>query len=144
MSFPIVSVSLVAFLSGLLFQHSLADSRLVVRAKDANTYCFILPKSRMTIGESENGSNDSVNSWCTQPYDGQWQLPNDFWTNGPHFVEKRYNDGNLRYRQITGCINADRLPTLVPSDGGGQYDSNGGEGGRGNPRDSTCRGCQYA
>lgn len=134
----------MAILNGLLFQQSFADSHLVVRAKNADTYCFILPKSRMSIGDSENGSNDLVNSWCTQPYDGQWQLPTDFWTDGPHFVEKRYKkSGDLRYKQITGCIDASKLPTLIPSDDGGQYDSNGGDGGRGNPTDSSCRGCKY-
>jgi hypothetical protein len=30
---------------------------------------------------------------------------------------------------------------LVDSDGGGQYDSSGGAGGKGNPQGSVCTGC---
>lgn len=41
---------------------------------------------------------------------------------------------------VTGCIRPETLDRLVPTDGGGQYDSSGGDGGQGNPRGSKCTG----
>ncbi|PPQ64978.1 hypothetical protein CVT24_008165, partial [Panaeolus cyanescens] len=43
----------------------------------------------------------------------------------------------------TGCINPETLDRLDPGDAGGQYDSSGGEGGRGNPVGSVCRGYSH-
>jgi len=41
---------------------------------------------------------------------------------------------------VTGCINTSTLDRLNPGDGGGQYDSSGGAGGKGNPIGSKCTG----
>lgn len=43
--------------------------------------------------------------------------------------------------KVTGCINASTLDRINPDDAGGQYDSSGGDGGLGNPRNSVCTGC---
>ncbi|KIJ94908.1 hypothetical protein K443DRAFT_109654, partial [Laccaria amethystina LaAM-08-1] len=45
------------------------------------------------------------------------------------------------YVQLTGCINAGTLDRINTDDAGGQYDSSGGDGGLGNPRNSVCTGC---
>ncbi|KAG8734775.1 hypothetical protein FRC12_018384, partial [Ceratobasidium sp. 428] len=45
-----------------------------------------------------------------------------------------------RFAQLTGCIRPETLSRLNPNDGGGQYDSSGGDGGKGNPQGSTCLG----
>lgn len=42
--------------------------------------------------------------------------------------------------QVTGCIRPETLDRLNPRDAGGQYDSSGGAGGRGNPVGSKCTG----
>ena len=42
---------------------------------------------------------------------------------------------------MTGCIRPETVDCLNPGDGGGQYDSSGGAGGRGNPQGSVCTGC---
>lgn len=44
---------------------------------------------------------------------------------------------------VTGCINVSTLDRLNPDDGGGQYDSNGGDNGTGNPEGSVCTGYVY-
>jgi hypothetical protein len=41
---------------------------------------------------------------------------------------------------VTGCIRPETLDRLNPDDGGGQYDSSGGDGGQGNPQGSVCIG----
>ena len=41
---------------------------------------------------------------------------------------------------MTGCIRPETLDRLNPDDGGGQYDSSGGDGGQGNPQGSKCTG----
>lgn len=108
---------------------------LQVHLTNANDYCFILPSTKKTIGESEDGG-DGAKSFCTKPVGGQGQLPTgtDAWKNGPNFLKKK------TYVQITGCIRTSKYNTLVKGDGGGQYDSNGGVGGKGNPRNSVCNG----
>lgn len=89
----------------------------------------------MTIGQSEDGGN-GAKSFCTKPRPGQGQLPtgSGAWKHGPNFKK------TSSYVQVTGCINTRKYSTLVPNDGGGQYDSNGGAGGKGNPRNSACTG----
>jgi hypothetical protein len=41
---------------------------------------------------------------------------------------------------VTGCIRPETVDRLNADDGGGQYDSSGGEGGQGNPQGSQCLG----
>lgn len=41
---------------------------------------------------------------------------------------------------VTGCIRPETVDRLNPRDAGGQYDSSGGAGGRGNPQGSACVG----
>ena len=44
---------------------------------------------------------------------------------------------------MTGCIRPEKLSRLNPNDAGGQYDSSGGVGGKGNPQDSQCLGYNH-
>lgn len=46
----------------------------------------------------------------------------------------------LKISKVTGCIRPENLSRLNVNDAGGQYDSSGGVGGRGNPQDSVCLG----
>ncbi|PKI83122.1 hypothetical protein MVES1_002884 [Malassezia vespertilionis] len=101
----------------------------VTNVKD---HCLILPKHKESIGDSERPGG--TRSFCTKPYDGsQGQLNSDFWTE-VHFKK------TSKYVQLTGCINPKVQSTLKLHDDGGQYDSNGGDGGKGNPRNSVCLG----
>ncbi len=45
---------------------------------------------------------------------------------------------------VTGCINPDSLDRLNADDDGGQYDSNGGPDGEGNPQGSMCLGWVFS
>ena len=47
------------------------------------------------------------------------------------------------YFPVTGCIRPEKLSRLNPNDAGGQYDSSGGAGGRGNPQGSICLGYKH-
>ncbi|KAF9370721.1 hypothetical protein CPB97_002526, partial [Podila verticillata] len=53
------------------------------------------------------------------------------------------SSGGLRFIQLTGCIRPETLDRLNSDDDGGQYDSSGGESGRGNPADSKCEGYNH-
>lgn len=108
---------------------------LQVHINSANDYCLILPSTKKTIGESEDGGN-GAKSFCTKPVGSQGKLPtsSDAWKNGPNYLKKN------TYVQITGCMRTSKFSTLVKGDGGGQYDSNGGLDGKGNPRYSICKG----
>ena len=44
---------------------------------------------------------------------------------------------------VTGCIRPATLDRLNPNDAGGQYDSSGGAGGKGNPQGSVCEGYNH-
>ena len=44
---------------------------------------------------------------------------------------------------MTGCIRPEKLSRLNPNDAGGQYDSSGGVGGKGNPQGSQCLGYNH-
>lgn len=53
----------------------------------------------------------------------------------------------LRVRKhlaVTGCIRPTHLSRLNANDAGGQYDSSGGAGGKGNPQGSVCLGCVFS
>lgn len=104
--------------------------------------CLILPEHKMDIGASEY--DGGAGSYCIDPKkNGQRQLPQGIWKNGGPFVVRGSDNGD--YIQLTGTFDADMVPVLNPHDagGGGQYDSNGGSDGRGNPRDSRCKGCEW-
>lgn len=60
---------------------------------------------------------------------------------GPYI---KNGQGKGAYKQITGCFRPSKVATIEPHDGGGQVDSNGGAGGRGNPANSACAGCEYS
>ena len=136
-SLNIFSAAFVASLASAVFA---APSALERRAAPDNTvwvtsvadHCLILPRHKMSVGDSESPGN--MRSFCTKPYSSkQGQLASDFWTKA-HFKKTD------KYVQITGCINPKVQSTLLSNDEGGQYDSNGGEGGRGNPAGSVCLG----
>lgn len=98
----------------------------------AADHCLILPRHKMSIGDSEQPGG--MKSFCTKPYSNvQGQLASNFWSE-VHFKKTKH------YVQLTGCINPSVQKTLLSKDGGGQYDSNGGDGGRGNPEGSVCLG----
>jgi len=93
----------------------------------------------------------------------QGQLPPDFWRNvefqsgGP--IGARYVQRELTFPSatlpgapmahpdhrfpVTGCIRPEIVSQLNPGDAGGQYDSNGGVGGMGNPQGSVCLGFNH-
>jgi hypothetical protein len=49
----------------------------------------------------------------------------------------------LIFSTVTGCIRPEKLDRLNPKDSGGQYDSSGGAGGKGNPQGSVCLGYKH-
>ncbi|KAI0035155.1 hypothetical protein K488DRAFT_68653 [Vararia minispora EC-137] len=99
---------------------------------------LIVPKSPHTnIGDSEHPGGTTT--WCSakgHTSEAQGTIPNSFWTNVAYASGTGKN--GKRYAQLTGCINPGTIDRLNPSDAGGQYDSNGGVGGIGNPQHSTC------
>ncbi|KXN82974.1 hypothetical protein AN958_01979 [Leucoagaricus sp. SymC.cos] len=94
------------------------------------------------IGDSEYpGGMQSYCSPAGRDNDSQGLIPDNFWSN----LEYRFGRGSKggKYAQLTGCIRPETIDRLNRSDGGGQYDSSGGAGGRGNPRDSVCAGYNH-
>lgn len=100
-----------------------------------------------------------MKTYCTPAgrYDSQQgQLPADFWSNVEFKTGTSSSGGRFAQRMlhylvvvyvlterlylVTGCIRPSHLSRLNPGDGGGQYDSSGGAGGRGNPEGSVCLG----
>ncbi|KAG8918265.1 hypothetical protein FRC02_002496 [Tulasnella sp. 418] len=79
-----------------------------------------------------------TNGCKPMPEGGQGQLASNFWKNVSY--KKGTGKTGKAYVQLTGCINTKTLDRLNPSDGGGQYDSSGGAGGKGNPQGSKCTG----
>ncbi|KAG5643276.1 hypothetical protein DXG03_001243 [Asterophora parasitica] len=115
----------------------------IVSITNANSFCMIMPRDPHTnIGDSEHPGG--MKTYCsaagrTSPQQGQ--LPAGFWR------DVQYKTGNgkngKRYAQLTGCIRPELLSRLNPRDEGGQYDSSGGVGGRGNPEGSKCTGYKH-
>lgn len=157
MKVTIATTSALVCVLGLFSYADAAKNSLTVHITDTSDYvseiplldyiqadercsfqCFILPKNRDTIGNAERPGG--MKSYCTKPIKGQGYLDPGFFTKGPYI-----KTGTKRgpYKQITGCINPRKAPTLIPGDGGGQVDSNGGADGRGNPANSACAGCEY-
>ncbi|CAE6332859.1 unnamed protein product [Rhizoctonia solani] len=111
-----------------------------VYVTDQNKYCMIMPRDAHTnIGDSEHPGG--MKAYCSSSgrYDNsQGKLPDNFWSNIA-FASGTSSRG-ARYAQLTGCIRPETLSRLNPDDGGGQYDSSGGDGGQGNPQGSVCLG----
>ncbi|KAE8221112.1 hypothetical protein CF319_g5477 [Tilletia indica] len=103
----------------------------------ANDFCMIMPKTRSTIGDSEYPGG--TRSYCVKPADpAQGHIVSGLWTR--KYFSNAPGKSGARQVQLTGCINPSASSRLIASDGGGQYDSNGGDGGQGNPRGSVCLG----
>ncbi|KAF7331420.1 Allergen protein [Mycena kentingensis (nom. inval.)] len=116
----------------------------IVYVTSAEKFCMIMPRDPHTnIGDSEH--TGGMKTYCSPAgrYNNplQGQLPADFWSN----VAFKTGNGpsGQRYAQLTGCIRPEKLSRLNPDDGGGQYDSSGGAGGRGNPEGSVCLGYKH-
>jgi hypothetical protein len=104
---------------------------------------MIMPRNpSTTIGNSETpGGTKTYCSPQGRYSSQQGQLPADFWSNVD--FQSGYSSRGARFAQLTGCIRPEKLSRLVPSDGGGQYDSSGGDGGLGNPQNSVCLGYNH-
>lgn len=127
-----VSRVLVGFMA-LFVSQSQQQGALQVRIKSKDDFCMVVPKDHFTnIGDSEYPGGEVV--WCQQPqsFPGAGTFDGPFWTN---VAVDRPKSGVI---QMTGCINVGSCDRLSAQDGGGQYDSNGGDGGRGNPAGSFC------
>ncbi|KAH9043693.1 hypothetical protein EDB85DRAFT_711319 [Lactarius pseudohatsudake] len=111
--------------------------------KTVSTVSMIVPRTPHTnVGDSEHPGG--MKTYCTPAgrYDSrQGQLPADFWRNIEFKKGTGKNGG--RFAQVTGCINPSHLSRLNPNDAGGQYDSSGGVGGKGNPQGSICLGYKH-
>ncbi|CAE6501110.1 unnamed protein product [Rhizoctonia solani] len=127
--------------SNQLETRAAADNTVYVT--DANKYCMIMPRGAHTnIGDSERPGG--MQTWCSPNgwYDNsQGKLPNNFWSNIA--FKSGTSSRGARYAQLTGCIRPETLSRLNPNDGGGQYDSSGGDGGQGNPQGSVCLGYKH-
>ncbi|KAF8347614.1 hypothetical protein F5887DRAFT_956656 [Amanita rubescens] len=91
------------------------------------------------IGDSEYTGGETT--YCTSAGRtslDQGMLPGNFWRNVEYKADNGVN--GYPYVQLTGCINPDSLDRLNADDDGGQYDSNGGPDGEGNPQGSMCLG----
>ncbi|KAL9935346.1 hypothetical protein V8E36_005694 [Tilletia maclaganii] len=139
----LLTLSLTA--AGLAAPSPSSNSTLAARAAwqdtiwitSADDFCMIMPKVRSTIGDSEYPGG--TRSYCTKPADpAQGRIPAGLWKT-KNISRARGKSGG-RQIQITGCINPSASSRLIPSDGGGQYDALGGDGGKGNPRNSVCLG----
>ncbi|EGG07858.1 uncharacterized protein MELLADRAFT_74588 [Melampsora larici-populina 98AG31] len=114
-----------------LFQGS--QQALTVSIVDKNNFCLVVPKDAHTnIGDSEYPGGEAV--WCQ----GQGQGGSGTF-NGPFWSQVEVARPKQGVVQMTGCININSSDRFNANDGGGQYDSNGGDGGRGNPAGSVCK-----
>ncbi|KAF9044152.1 hypothetical protein BJ165DRAFT_1390011 [Panaeolus papilionaceus] len=119
------------------------DPRNTVVVDSEHEYCLIVPLSMSTdIGESEQpGGTTTYCSQSARYSQEQGVFSPDFWSVVEYATG--VGRGGGRWAQLTGCINPETLDRLDPDDAGGQYDSSGGEGGRGNPEGSVCRGFNH-
>ncbi|CUA66958.1 hypothetical protein RSOLAG22IIIB_02866 [Rhizoctonia solani] len=110
------------------------DNTVAIRSE--SDYCMIMPRvPGATVGASETpGGMQAFCSPSAHTDPSQGTLPDNFWRS----VTLERGTGAGPYIQLTGCINL--FPQLDPNDGGGQYDSSGGDGGLGNPQGSVCEG----
>ncbi|CAE6395231.1 unnamed protein product [Rhizoctonia solani] len=118
-----------------------ADNTVYVT--DANKYCMIMPRDpRTNIGDSEHPGGMKAYCSASGRYDNsQGKLPDNFWSNIA--FKTGTSSRGARYAQLTGCIRPETLSRLNPNDGGGQYDSSGGDDGNGNPQGSVCLGYKH-
>ncbi|KAF8333883.1 hypothetical protein F5887DRAFT_1273621 [Amanita rubescens] len=98
----------------------------IVYVTNANKFCQ--PHTDIGVSEQPGGTK----TYCS---------PAGRYSN-VEFKSGRSSTGG-RYAQLTGCIRPGHLSRLNVNDVGGQYDSSGGLGGRGNPRDSVCLGYNH-
>ncbi|KAB5592793.1 putative effector protein [Ceratobasidium theobromae] len=116
------------------------DNTVLIRSE--TEYCMIMPRQPHTnIGDSE--SDGQMQAFCSalaQSNLSQGVFPDSFW----HSVTFASGTGQSGqpYVQLTGCINPG-FSQLNDGDGGGQYDSSGGDGGQGNPQGSACEGYNH-
>jgi len=115
----------------------------IVYVTSADKFCMIVPRQPHTdIGVSEQpGGMKTYCSPAARYSSQQGQLPPDFWSNVA--FESGSSSSGGRYAQLTGCIRPEKLSRLNVNDAGGQYDSSGGVGGRGNPQGSVCLGYNH-
>ncbi|GLB44856.1 putative 3-oxo-5-alpha-steroid 4-dehydrogenase [Lyophyllum shimeji] len=115
----------------------------IVHVTGADKFCMIMPRDAHTnIGDSEHPGG--MKSYCSRAgrYSSeQGELHDEFWSDVAFKKGKGKNGG--RFAQLTGCIRPEHLDRLNPDDSGGQYDSSGGDGGRGNPEGSKCLGYNH-
>ncbi|KAL0063426.1 hypothetical protein AAF712_009630 [Marasmius tenuissimus] len=115
----------------------------IVYVTNAEKYCLIVPKDAHTnIGASEYPGG--MTTYCSKAGkydDAQGTIPNGFWKNVD--FQSGISSRGARFAQLTGCIRPELVDRLNPNDDGGQYDSSGGDGGRGNPEGSVCLGYSH-
>ncbi|CAE6401793.1 unnamed protein product [Rhizoctonia solani] len=121
-----------------------ANDNIVYITELVNTDCMILPRYEHTdVGASEYPGG--MKTFCSPNgiFDRnlQGENPQDFWSNVEMSTAPGVN--GARRVQLTGCIRPELSSQLNPGDGGGQYDSSGGEGGLGNPQGSVCLGYNH-
>ncbi|KAJ1305981.1 hypothetical protein OPQ81_010696 [Rhizoctonia solani] len=137
------SVVLLAFtavgLASPLQPRAAPDNTVLIRSE--TDYCMVMPRrAGATVGESETpGGMQVFCSPSARSDPSQGELPGDFWRSVT--LARGNGTSGQPYVQLTGCINL--FPQLNPSDGGGQYDSSGGDRGRGNPEGSVCEGYNH-
>ncbi|KDQ21527.1 hypothetical protein BOTBODRAFT_50152 [Botryobasidium botryosum FD-172 SS1] len=125
-----------------LRKRATADNIVVINS--ATSYCLIVPKNAHTnIGDSETPGGEQTYCSTSGRTDATLQglLADNFWSNVSYATPTGVNGGKIV--QLTGCINAGTLDRLVTTDGGGQYDSSGGDDGTGNPVGSQCTGYDH-
>ncbi|KAH0585558.1 hypothetical protein J132_07664 [Termitomyces sp. J132] len=145
-----LSVAFVA-LSSLFYVYGLAPSAIearqapdnIVLINSANSFCLILPRDPHTnIGDSERpGGEKTYCSTSARKSSQQGLLPDQFWRQVAYKTGKGKNGKG--YAQLTGCIRPGLVDRLNANDAGGQYDSDGGTNGKGNPVGSKCIGYKH-
>jgi len=139
----VLSLSLLQLLSVVqsLTARQPPDNIVMINASDS--YCMIMPRNPHTnIGDSETpGGMQTFCSQAARTSGQQGLLPSNFWSNVE--LQIGISSSGARFVQLTGCIRSARLDRLNPGDGGGQYDSSGGDGGQGNPAGSSCTGYSH-
>ncbi|KAF9469587.1 hypothetical protein BDZ94DRAFT_1151585 [Collybia nuda] len=117
-----------------------------VSIMSANDFWYVVLDSPRNVGENIGDSETpgGTKAYCTKSArtsDSQGEISPNFWRDVEYKTGKGAQGG--RFAQLTGCINPKQLDRLNPSDSGGQYDSSGGSGGRGNPQGSVCTGFRH-
>lgn len=108
---------------------------LEVKINTKDDFCLVVPKDYHTsIGDSEKPGGETV--WCQSRSRATSSSTGIF--NGPFWRAVDITTPKSGVIQMTGCIDVNTCDRLNPNDDGGQYDSNGGDGGNGNPAGSFC------